>query len=138
MSYVGKLAQNDVVNFIMPAYENFQNMSYDVSYAKTILKDFIVKYCKTRSVPHPKDNINAYKMNMYGIGGLSMTPKDNNLIKYLFSVKTGEAYVVEFAMPTHICGISPNIPFEFYIMTLTDTESVGYTPCYLLSPKQQT
>jgi hypothetical protein len=135
MSYVGKLAQNDLVNFIIPAYENFKNMSYDVSCAKTILKDFIVQYCATHSVPCPPNNISGYNMNTYGIGGLSMTPKHNNLIKYLFSVKTGETYVVEFTMPTQVFALNPNIPFEFCIMTLGDTESVSYKPCYLLSPK---
>ena len=75
MSYVGKLDQNDLIDHIIPSYDNFDNMDYDITIAKTILKDFIVKYCATQSVPTPPTDIQNYNMCTYGINGMYIKNK---------------------------------------------------------------
>lgn len=131
MSYVGKLEQKDLKDHIIPAYDNFDNMDYDITIAKTILKDFIVKYCATQSVPSPPNDIQKYNMSTYGINGMYVKIKENENIMYLFDIETGNTYVSEFEY--NIMRFNNNLPFDILVMIHQDSASLTYRKVVLLS-----
>ena len=130
MTYAGKLSQTDLIDHVMPAYTNFEDMSYDVTRAKIILKDFIVKHCKCSSVPNPSKNVDKYRMKICAIDGLSMHTSDNESLKYIFCVKTGKVYVGE--MKNMALLLYSHIPFAFLISLYQDTESHTYSQVVIL------
>lgn len=107
VEYAGKIEEQVIAKYIRPAYDNFDDMSYDVSNAKNIIKDFIVKYCKTERQPNPPDDINMYKMSIYDDYGIVMEIKGYRMITYLIDASSGDVYVAEHIENT----TSPNLKY---------------------------
>jgi hypothetical protein len=145
MAYAGKLEQADLIDYIIPTYQNFDDMSYDISRAKTILKKFIRKYCKTTTIPTPSNENNDYALRLCGINGIYMYHKNNKFIKYMFCIKTDKVYVAETNTTNikivygDINDVGDNIaqlmPFDFNVMLFQDAASPTYVHVNLLSPK---
>lgn len=131
MTCAGKLEQCDLTDYIIPAYSNFHDMSYDISDAKEVLKNFIVKYCKTDRQQNFPDDTEFYRISVIEDNGMIVTIKGNQRITFLVDIKTGKVYVAE-----HIPNCSafiPSIDFEFLLITYQ--ASATTLPTQLISPK---
>jgi hypothetical protein len=95
MAYVGKINQQDLAEYIIPAYDNYFNLSYDIGDAKEILKNFIVKFCKTQKHQTPPTNRDKYIFTLHEQHGFTMSIRNDPSILYLFDVKSGSVYVSE-------------------------------------------
>lgn len=135
MSFAGKIEQSDLIEHIIPAYHNFDDRTYDIGAAKRVLKNFIVSYCKTQNHPSPSTNVDLYGMNICCENGLSMRPRNNKNILYIFCVKTGSVFVSEQTYMSPITGLNECVDFELFVMMHQDRGSDVYKYCKLLSPK---
>jgi len=131
MAYAGKIEQCDLTQFIKPAYDNFDNLAFDVSGAKTIIKDFIVNYCKTQRYPDPPDDIGMYKMSVYGNYGIVFEVKGYRRITYLINGATGAVYVAEHVPNTSFYMA----PVDFDFLLIMHRNSGATLPTHFLSPK---
>ena len=131
MAYTGKIEQCDLNEHIKPAYDNFDDLSYNISHAKTIIKDFIVNYCKTKRHPNPPDDIKMYAMSLYGNYGIVFNIKDNKHITYLINASSGDVYVSEHVPNTTIYMA----PVDFDFLLIMHQNSRTTLPTTLLSPK---
>ena len=116
--------------YIKPAYDNFDNLSYDISNAKKIIKDFIVSYCKTQRYSNPPDDFNMYKISVFN-NALEITIKGNQRITYLINYTTGDVYVAEH-VPSNSFYMAM-VDFDFLLMMYQN--SASRLPTTLLSPK---
>lgn len=135
MTFAGQIDIDDLQNIIKPAYDNFDDMNYDITKAKTFLKDFILNYCKTVNVPNPPENIDDYNLCIYDDDGLVMKIKNKNFnIKYLFDISNGNVYVSEY----NSCAYSyyNNISFQILLIESQYVPSLSYKKATLLSPKK--
>jgi hypothetical protein len=130
LAYAGKIKHCDLTQFIKPAYHNFDNLAFDVSGAKTIIKDFIVNYCKTQRYPDPPDDIGMYKMSVYGNYGIVFEVKGYRCITYLINGATGAVYVAEH-VPNTSFYMAP-VDFDFLLIMHRNSGATLHT--HLLSP----
>jgi len=136
MSFAGKVEQHDLIQHIQPAYDKLLDYSYDITKAKTIMVDFITKYCKTMTHPQPMHGIDNYSISIYGKDGLVIKPKVKKYgIRYMFCVKTGKVYVSEHKGTEFKCPDAAKIPFDLLVMMVQDPRSDSHIKCTLLSPK---
>jgi hypothetical protein len=131
MAYAGKIEQCDLEEYIKPAYDNFEDLSYDISNAKNIIKNFIVNYCKTKRHPNPPDDVNMYKMSVYSNYGIALELKGNRRVTYLINGSNGSVYVAEH-VPNTAFYMAP-VDFDFLLMM--HQNSRASLPTCLLSPK---
>jgi hypothetical protein len=131
MAYAGKIEECDLNEHIKPAYDNFEDLSYDISNAKNIIKNFIVNYCKTKRHPNPPDDVNMYKMSVYSNYGIALELKGNQRVTYLINGSNGSVYVAEH-VPNTTFYMAP-VDFDFLLMM--HQNSRASLPTCLLSPK---
>lgn len=131
MTCAGKLEQSDLTEYIIPAYNNFSDTDFDVSDAMEILKNFIVRYCKTDRQQTFPDDIYSYIVEVIDDNGLIVTINGNEHISFLVDIKTGKIYVAEHISNTE--AFIPSISFDFLLLTY-QTSPIRL-PTRLISPK---
>ncbi len=130
MAYAGKFEESELSEYIKPAYDNFDDLSYNISNAKKIIKDFIVSYCKTQRYSNPPNDFNMYKMSLFN-NALEVTIKGNKRITYLINCTTGDVYVAEHVPNSSFYMVM--VDFDFLLMMYRNSASRLSTT--LLSPK---
>lgn len=120
MTFAGTINNKLLTEVIKPAFNNFEDMSYDVSPAKRIMVDFICKNCKIAAMPKPAKNIDKYALSAMEPDGFCMRLRDNTKIQYLFSVTTGKVYVVA-SETSCIFASNTSMPFDIYLMAVTSS-----------------
>jgi hypothetical protein len=131
MAYAGTIEHSDLTKFIIPAYDNFDDLSYDLSTAINIIKDFIVTYCKTERYPDPPCDTAKYNMSVYGNYGIVFEVKGYQCITYLINGATGDVYVAEHVPNTSFYMA----PIDFDFLLIMHQNSRATLPTRLLSPK---
>jgi hypothetical protein len=76
---------------IKPTYANYHDMNRDLSIAKSIILDFILKHHMTHRLE--STNPGSYKLNRCILYGLKFTMKDNDDLSYHICIRTGKIYV---------------------------------------------
>lgn len=118
MTFAGTINNKLLTEVIKPAFNNFEDMSYDVSPAKRIMVDFICKNCRIAAMPNPAKNIDKYALSVMEPDGFCITLRDDKKIQYLFSVTTGKVYVVDTGISCMFAS-NTSVPFDIYLMAVT-------------------
>lgn len=90
MIYIGKIDKYKFKTFIKPAYKNYKNITYNLTMAKSVIIDFIMKSHITRQwySLDPDD----YRLNLVPLYGLKINLKLDDDITYFICVKSGKVY----------------------------------------------
>jgi hypothetical protein len=110
MTYAGTI-QSNILNEIREAYDNFDDDDFDLAPAKTIIKDFLVKHCRTVRHPQPEDDIREYKMSVYRDYGIVIELRNDGTISYLIDGNSGAVYVAEHVQNTTMFMAPVDIDF---------------------------
>jgi hypothetical protein len=131
MSYAGKINQADLDQHLIPAYDNFKDLSFDISIAKNIIIQFICSYCKTmRHHDHPSDP-HMYNLSICDNYGFILEIIGNKHITFLINALNGAVYVAEHVPNTTVFMAS--VDFDFLLMM--HQNSRASLPTSFISPQ---
>lgn len=90
MIYIGKIDKTKFKTFVKTAYKNYKDATYDLTMAKCIILDFIMKTHITRQ--WYSTNPDDYRLNLCPLYGLKINLKLDDDITYFICVKSGKVY----------------------------------------------
>jgi hypothetical protein len=90
--FVGKIDLYSLKNVIKPAYKNYKNINHDLTLAKCMILDFIMKTHTTNKLY--STNVSDYKLNLCHVYGLKFNVKEDDSITYYICVKSGKMFVI--------------------------------------------
>jgi hypothetical protein len=123
-AYAGKIQQSVLYDKIITAYDNFKNMSFDVTDAKQALAEYISIHCKTQRFPEPSSEHQKYRMSQPATDTIVMKAINNQRILYVCNVKTGQMFVIE-KKTAEICHHMANMDFNTYLLMCTVSDNTA-------------
>jgi len=91
MRHIGRFDHKLLTVIIRPTHANYNNKNRDLSVAKSIILQFIMKTHITNRMTSTK--IEDYKLNRCRLYGLKIAMKNDDDVSYHICVKSGDVYV---------------------------------------------
>ena len=92
MICIGRLDRKQLKEIIIPAYQNYRHIEYDLCNAKRTLIDFLLLNYSDPNKTFPVDP-NLYKLNICGDKRFKLENNDIKDVLFTISVKSGKVYV---------------------------------------------
>jgi hypothetical protein len=105
MSSRFQIEENIVDTYIKTAFESFENDDFDFKTSKKVMAEYITKYCKTKSIPEPPSDPDAYALNIVSCDAFVMYVKDCVKVLYFFHIPSGHLGVGELKDEVYHPGI---------------------------------